>query len=310
MRTAFIDELMKMAAEDDRICLLTADLGWTVVERFAEAYPSRYLNVGVAEQNMIGMATGLALAGYVPFAYSIATFASMRPYEQIRNGPVLHRLPVRIVGIGGGYAYGHAGPTHYALEDLALARGQPGLVAMAPSDPDQTRSALRATRAIEGPVYLRVGKGGEARVPGLEGRFALGRPEIVRRGAALLILCSGAIVAQVLEAAALLATEGTEATVALLAHLGFQGSAELRDLMSRHAAVLTVEEGYETGGLGSLAAETIVREGLDCRLRVRGVRRAFTGRSGSAAHMRRDEGLDAPSLAAEARRLIADLRHG
>src|SRR3954469_24923245 len=139
MRKAFVASLCELAARDERVMLLTADLGWSVLEPFAERFPNRFLNVGVAEQNMLGVATGLARQGRVPFVYSIATFASMRGYEQFRNGAVLHRLPVRVVGIGGGFAYGHAGPTHHALEDLAIARAQPGVTVLAPADQAQAR---------------------------------------------------------------------------------------------------------------------------------------------------------------------------
>jgi len=109
MRNALVEQLCLLARDDARIFLLTADLGWSVVEAFAREFPDRFLNVGVAEQNMAGIATGLAMVGYRPFIYSIANFAALRCYEQIRNGPVLHRLPVCVVGIGGGYAYGPAG---------------------------------------------------------------------------------------------------------------------------------------------------------------------------------------------------------
>ena len=127
MRYAFVTTLLELAERDERILLLTGDLGFTVLEPFAEKFPyrsdlrrNRFFNVGVAEQNMVGVGTGLAEAGYIPFLYSIATFAAIRPYEFIRNGPALHRLPVRIVGVGGGFEYGSAGPTHWALEDIAL----------------------------------------------------------------------------------------------------------------------------------------------------------------------------------------------
>src|SRR5579864_4783610 len=113
MRQRFIRTLIDLAAADSRVVLLTGDLGYTVVEPFNERFPDRFFNLGVAEQNMVGVATGLAEAGYIPFVYSIATFASLRPFEFIRNGPVAHRLPVRIVGIGMGFEYGHDGPTHH-----------------------------------------------------------------------------------------------------------------------------------------------------------------------------------------------------
>src|SRR4051812_22287055 len=118
MRAAFLRTLTELAARDERIVLLTGDLGFAAIEPFKDTFPERFFNVGVAEQNMIGIATGLAEAGFLPFAYSIATFAVLRPFEFIRNGPIMHDLPVRIVGVGGGFEYGHAGPTHHALEDV------------------------------------------------------------------------------------------------------------------------------------------------------------------------------------------------
>ncbi len=151
VRATFIRTLVELAEEDERIVLLTGDLGFTVVEPFAERFPDRFFNVGVAEQNMVGVATGLAEAGFVPFVYSIATFATLRPYEFIRNGPVLHRLPVRIVGVGGGLEYGLNGLTHYALEDIAVMRAQPGMTVLAPADFEQARTALRETKAVPGP---------------------------------------------------------------------------------------------------------------------------------------------------------------
>ena len=307
MRTAFIDTLVEQAEADERIFLLTADLGWTVLERFADRFKDRFLNVGVAEANMAGIATGLAQAGYVPFIYSIATFTSMRCYEAVRNGPLLHRLPVRIVGIGGGYAYGHAGATHYALEDLAIARTQPGMSVLAPADPPQTRTVMQATRELRGPAYLRLGKGGNPVVPGLEGRFSFGRPEVVREGAQLLFIACGSIVHQALGAAAELEKEGLSAAVAVQAHLPCRASPELIALLKRFQCVISVEEGYESGGLGSLIAETMAQQGLgkSCRLAIRGVSEPFSGISGSESFMRARAGLDASSLAGAGRQLLA-----
>src|SRR5438093_8841337 len=145
MRRAFVNTLVELAERDPRILLLTGDLGYMALESFAERFPDRFVNVGVAEQNMVGLATGLAEAGLIPFVYSIATFASLRPYEFIRNGPILHQLPVRIVGVGGGFEYGHAGATHFALEDVGVMRVQPRIAAVAAADHEQLASALRVT---------------------------------------------------------------------------------------------------------------------------------------------------------------------
>src|SRR5271154_5163695 len=145
MRGTFAKTLTELAGIEPRIFLLTGDLGYMALEPFAERYPDRFLNVGVAEQNMVGIATGLAEAGFIPVVYSIVTFASLRPYEFIRNGPILHQLPVRIAGVGGGCEYGHNGATHYGLEDVGVMRVQPGITVVAPGDAAQTRTALEKT---------------------------------------------------------------------------------------------------------------------------------------------------------------------
>jgi transketolase len=305
VRKAFVEKLLELAADDDRIFLVTADLGWSVLEVFAQKHPERFLNVGVAEANMAGIATGLAQAGFIPFIYSIATFSSMRCYEQVRNGPLLHLLPVRIVGIGGGFAYGHAGATHYALEDLTIGRTQPGMTVLAPADPAQTFSVVQATMDLPGPAYLRIGKGSNPQVPGLEGRFAFGRPEVVREGREVLFLACGPIVHEALVAATLLGKEGISAAVAILAHLPFSPSEDLIDLLRGFPAVVSVEEGYVAGGLGSLVAEAIALHGLDCRLDITGVRQPSSGVSGSEAYMRAQSGLDPVSLAKAARQCLA-----
>ena len=127
MRRAFVNTLVDLATQDTRIILLTGDLGFMALEPFAEKFPGRFINAGVAEQNMVGLATGLAEAGFVPFVYSIMPFAVLRPYEFIRNGPIHHQSQVRIVGIGAGLEYSHQGNTHYGLEDVGIMRIQPGL---------------------------------------------------------------------------------------------------------------------------------------------------------------------------------------
>ena len=305
MRKAFAEALLELATEDDRIFLITGDLGWSVLEEFAARRPERFLNAGVAEANMAGLAAGLAQAGFIPFIYSIATFSSMRCYEQVRNGAVLHQLPVRVVGIGGGYEYGHAGPTHYALEDLAIFRTQPGMTVLAPADSAQARSVVRATVDLPGPAYLRIGKGPTPVLAGLEGRFAFGRPEIVREGRDVLILGCGSMCHEAMAAADILAGQGISAAVAVMAHLGFAPTAGLVELLRGFGAAVSVEDGYTAGGLGSLAAEAIAQEGLACRLKIRGVERTFPGETGSESYMRARAGLTAASLADSARALLS-----
>src|SRR5882724_11531146 len=167
MRGAFIRTLAEIAEHDSRVLLLTGDLGFMALEPFADRFPDRFFNVGVAEQNLVGIATGLAEAGFIPFVYSIVTFASLRPFEFIRNGPVLHHLPVRVVGMGMGFGYGPSGATHYALEDVAALGTLLGLTIVIPASPGQAVTAIRDTQTLDGPVYYSLGKDDRITVPGL-----------------------------------------------------------------------------------------------------------------------------------------------
>jgi transketolase len=295
MRNAFIDELCALAERDERIVLLTGDLGFAVLEPFVERFPERFFNAGVAEQNMIGVATGLAEAGMIPFAYSIATFASMRPYEFIRNGPVLHHLPVRIVGVGGGFDYGHNGATHYALEDIGVLRLQRGLTVVVPADDDHARAALADTVGLPGPVYYRISKGGR-RVPGLEGRFDLGRLVQLRSGADLALLAIGPIVDQALCAADRLAADGIEASVALVSSFNPAPESDLAELLSSVPLALTIESHYVDGGLGTLVAEVIAEHGIDTRLVRRGVSSIPRGLTGSQGFLEDVHGISASDI--------------
>ena len=297
MRQAFIGALAELAAEDERIVLLTGDLGFTVVEEFSRRWPKRFFNVGVAEQNLVGVATGLAEAGFIPFVYSIVTFASLRPFEFIRNGPVLHRLPVRIVAVGQGFDYGVSGPTHHGLDDLAVMRGQPGLTIVVPADRDRARAALDATWSLEGPVYYRLAKNSAGPIPSHSGPFALDRLEVLCEGKDLLLISIGTITSEVIRAATLLSEQGVSATVALVGALDPFPSDDLRRLLSGFRVAVTVEEHYVTGGLGSAVAELIAGEGIACKLTRCGIS-GMTLESGSQSYLRRLHGL-APEAIAE-----------
>jgi transketolase len=304
VRNEFVDELVALAEADERIMLLTGDLGFMVLEEFQQRFPERFVNCGVGEQNMIGVATGLAEAGFVPFAYSIATFATLRPYEFIRNGPALHELPVRIVGVGGGFDYGHNGITHFALEDYAVMRAQPGISTVVPADAEQARAALRATVDLPGPVYYRVSKRGDE-LPGLGGRFELGRLNLIREGADVAILAIGSIAHEATAAADLLAERGIEATVALVPSFNPSPTEEIAALLGELPAALTVEAHYRDGGLGSLVAETIAEGGLDCRLLRAAVSRMPGGETGSQRYLEDRHGLSAPHLAQQVERALS-----
>jgi transketolase len=305
MRGTFVRTLAELAEDDPRIVLLTADLGFTVVEPFAERFPGRFFNVGVAEQNMVGMATGLADAGYVPYVYSIATFATLRPYEFIRNGPVHQRLPVRVVGVGGGFDYGTNGPSHHALEDLAVMRVQPGMTVIAPADFEQARTALHAAHVLPGPVYFRLGKDDSSRVAGLDGRFRLGRAETIGSGGDLLLVTTGSIARNAVAAAEALASRGIDATMLVVASLSPPPTDDLAEALERFEAAVTVEAHYVDGGLGSLVCEVAAEHGLPCRVVRSGVRELEPGRSGSEAYLNETHGLSVDKLVATCAALVS-----
>jgi len=296
MRAAFVRTLSEIAASDDRVLLLTGDLGYMALEPFSERFPDRFLNVGVAEQNMVGTATGLAEGGFVPFVYSIVTFATLRPYEFIRNGPVWHGLPVRIVGVGGGFEYGPQGVSHHGLEDVGVMRVQPGITVVAPADHRQMVSALRATWDMPGPVYYRIGKDDRTEVPGLDGRFALGRLETVRTGDDVVLVTSGSIASEAAAAADRLAARGVRAALLVVASLQPAPVDDLVAALSRVPLAVTIEAHYVNGGLGSLVAESIAEHGLGCRLVRCGVRTGADGVSGSQRWLHDAHGLSAAAL--------------
>jgi transketolase len=296
LRKTFIDTLCTIASSDERVVLLTGDLGFMVMEPFQARFPARFFNVGVAEQNMIGVATGLAEAGFIPYCYSIATFASLRPFEFIRNGPVLHHLPVRIVGMGAGFDYGHGGHSHHAVEDVGALRTLPGLTVMIPADSAQTATALLATRQVPGPVYFSLGKDDRPALPGLHGRFELGRTQVVRKGDDLVIVTMGAIAQEAVSAAETLASRGIEASVVVVSCFNPDPDGDLIQILRNFRLAISVEAQTISGGLAAYVGTLIAREDLRCRLVPRAVCMAPDGTVGSAPDRWRKYGLDSAAI--------------
>jgi transketolase len=308
MRTHFVEALVRIATADPRVLLLTGDLGYMALEPFRDRFPARFLNMGVAEQNLISVATSLAEAGFLPFAYSIAPFASLRPFEFIRNGPVHHQLPVRIVGMGMGLDYGLAGPTHYGTEDIAALRTLPGLRIVIPADAEQVARALETTWMLPGPTYYSLSKDDRLRLPGLDGRFELGRLQVIRRGRDLAIVAMGSIAVEAEAAATELAARGVDATVAVVSSFQPEPTADVLELLSAFSNVVSVEAQAISGGLASFLATAIAESGLRCRLGPKAVRSRHDGSCGSTADRWRKYGLDRHSIAATALQAHAGAR--
>jgi transketolase len=296
LRKAFVEALTEIAAANSQVLLLTGDLGYMALEPFRDRFPARFFNVGVAEQNLIGVASGLAEAGFIPYAYSIATFASLRPFEFIRNGPALHRLPVRIVGMGMGFEYGQAGPSHHAVEDVAVLRTLPAVVTVIPADSAQARSAIEQTWALPGPVYYSLGKDDRLSILELNGRFELGRIQTIRVGPDLAIVSMGSVTIEALAAADQLAADGIRVTLAVVSNFNPDPVDDLAALFSTVPHVITLEAQVLSGGLAALSATVIATRGIACRLWPLAITTAPDGTSGSQADRWRRHGLDRAAI--------------
>lgn len=258
MRTAFIETLLEVARADPRVWLLTGDLGFSVLEPFAEAFPSRFVNVGIAEQNMAGIAAGIAHSGNVVFIYSIANFPTFRCLEQIRNDICAPGLDVRIVSVGGGLTYGTAGYTHHGVEDIAIMRALPGMTVVAPGDPIEAALATRALATSRGPAYLRLGKAGEPRVHLVEPGFDLGRAILLRPGTDLTLVATGSSLKSALEAAEQLEREDKLSVRVISMHTIKPLDVETLLLAARETrCIVSIEEHSEIGGLGSAIADAL-----------------------------------------------------
>ncbi|RAU23589.1 transketolase [Paramagnetospirillum kuznetsovii] len=286
MRTAFIQALMDVAAADSRIQLVTADLGYSVVEGFAESFPTRFINCGVAEQLMAGMSAGMAMSGRVVFTYSIANFPTMRCLEQIRNDICYHNVPVKIVAVGGGLAYGAQGYTHHGIEDLAVMAVLPHMTVIAPGDPHEVRALVPQIAALDGPCYLRLGRGGEPVVHAPDAEIVLGKAAVLKIGTDVTLISTGAMLKPALDAVAALAAQGISAGLLSMHTVRPLDVGAIIEVARRTGNLVTVEEHVLAGGLGTMVADALLEAGVPARLKKYGIGAELHGVVGSQAYLR------------------------
>lgn len=255
MRTAFFQELCCQARAHPEVFLVVGDVGFSVVEPFAQEFPDRYLNVGVAEQNMTGVGAGLASEGYHVFTYSIANFPTLRCLEHIRNDVCYHGLPVTVVAVGGGMAYGSLGYSHHAVQDVAIMRTLPGITVLAPGDPGETRECVQWLTVHPGPAYLRLGKAGE---PDLHSVRGIDRgPLLIREGAEQTALVSmGGMLKAAIETHESLKAKGRMVAVYSLPWLK-PVSGDFLAPLNRYQRIVALEEHVAEGGLASALRENL-----------------------------------------------------
>lgn len=259
MRTTFIDQLVKEARKNKRLFLLVGDLGYNVVEPFANEFPDRYINVGICEQNMAGIAGGLAMNGWIVYCYSIGNFPTLRCIEQIRNDIVYYKNNVRIVSVGAGYAYGSQGVSHQATEELGMLRTLPDIVICSPSDPVETKMLVKMSASYQGPMYIRLGKAGEKvfhQKPIVDYKIGELLPIIVDNNETV-VLTSGSILSRVMEDISEKSLAYDVYTIPIVKPLNKD---QLCQIAENYCQIIIVEENQISGGIGSAIIEVLSDE--------------------------------------------------
>ncbi len=302
MRDTFVAVLTELARMNSRIMLITGDLGFGVLNTFAEALPGQYLNAGVAEQSMTGVAVGMALEGHKVFTYSIANFPTLRALEQLRNDAAYHDADVKVVAIGGGFSYGPLGMSHHATEDLAILRALPQIRVFSPGCLYEVREITRALGDLPGTCYLRLDKASAGDTQRAGELFKLGAMRQLTEGTDAALLATGGIVKVALQAERRLRERGVGLSVFSVHCLD---EIVEKDLLTRYRALFTLEEHVVQGGLGGLVAETCLESGARPEIFHRfGLRGGYSSIVGSQDYLRKRHGLDAESIEAEIARLL------
>ncbi len=302
-RFGYSDALLALGQDDDRIVVLDADLAKsTTTERFKERFSGRFFDMGIAEQNMLGMAAGLSLAGFVPFVSTYGVFLSGRAWDQIRTTISYGGLNVKLGGAHGGLSVGPDGATHQALEEITITRVLPGMTVLVPADYQETIKATRAAAAVKGPVYIRFGRAPVPMVTRPEDPFIIGKANTCREGGDITIISTGAMLAPALGAADNLASRGIQARVLNMHTIKPLDVDAVVRAARETGGLVTVEEHQINGGLGGAVAECLV-ENFPAPMERVGIRDTF-GESGEPDELLESYGLTAASIEAAALRVL------
>lgn len=261
MRTAYLDTLYDLASKDKRVYALISDNGAIVYDKYRKDLASQYLNLGISEANMLGMAAGMASCGKIPFAYTIGAFLAYRAFEFIRNDICLQKQNVKIVGTGAGETYSALGPTHHSTEDMGGLRSLPDLTILCPASPLEVKKATIAAYEYEGPVYLRLGTNKEPEIYKEDYLFEIGKGVIIREGNDITLIGTGSILKDILDAAALLEKEGISARVINIHTIKPIDKEIILQAIKETGRIITIEDHNQIGGLGSAVAEVIAESG-------------------------------------------------
>jgi transketolase len=297
MRQSALNAVYDLAKRDPRVLFIGSDLGPGVLDQMKNEMPERFFMEGVSEAGIIGMAAGLAMDGYVPYVHTIATFLTRRCFEQVAVDLCLHKLPVRLLAAGGGAVYAPLGPTHMALEDIAIMRALPNMTVAAPVDAPEMIRLVEATLDWPDPVYIRFAKGGDPVVSSAEHGFTLGKAIAMRSGRDVAIISTGVMTTRSLEAAKQLSESGVEASVLHVHTVKPLDEDAVRAAAADAALVITVEEHSRIGGLGSAVTDDLAEAGIRTPQLRLAFPDAFVGTYGSQDSVLQAAGLQPPQIA-------------
>jgi transketolase len=287
MRNAFVNTLTELARNDDNVFLVTADMGFSVFEDFREEFPDRFLNTGIAEQNTIGIAAGLAMSGKVVYVYSIIPFITMRCFEQIRLDLAYNNANVKLVGVGAGFTYGSMGSSHHAIEDISIMRSIPNMTVLCPGDPFETEELIKRSYEKNGPVYIRLGKNGEPTIHKNKNKIKIGELIPITTGNDLILITTS----NTLELAKSWVDEwnmdGVKVNLVSAPTIKPINQLSVLKLINRNIPIITLEEHNIVGGLGSTISEIIAESGKGVTFRRMGINDEFSHHVGSAEFQRK-----------------------
>lgn len=291
MRSTFINTLLEQAKMDDRIFIVTPDLGFSVFEEFASLFPDRFLNVGIAEQNAVGIAAGLALSGKIVYVYSIIPFVTMRCFEQIRVDLAYMNTNVRLVGAGAGFTYGPAGATHHAIEDIAIMRSLPNMTVLCPGDPVELKCLLNESFHHQGPIYFRLGRNGESVIHSKQTAIKIGDVIEITNGKDAALLVTSNMLEEGKKWAEEQAQKGHSPMLVSIPTIKPIDADAIKRIIDRNIPIRTLEEHNIIGGLGSAVAEIIAEYGKPVDFKRIGVQDQYSHYVGSHMFIREKFGL-------------------
>lgn len=297
MKRALINSLIESMEVDEKIYMLVGDLGFGVMDPIIEKFPKRFFNMGICEQNMMSVAAGMSLEDNIVYTYSIGNFPTLRALEQIRNDILYNNLNVKIVSVGSGFAYGSLGMSHHATEDIAVMRALPNIVILSPADPMETFKAVQYANKINGPVYIRIGRGGEENIPHIENEIEKGILKVREGNGKIALLSTSTITKEVLKSAVILEEKGVDIAVYSVAIIKPLNEKILIELSEKFEYIITIEEHNIVGGLGSAVAEILTDNECNCIQKRIGIRDKFIDMVGEPNYLRECCGLTGEKIA-------------